>query len=77
MKSILKPASLIPAVALVVGAIVLAGSALAGNGDLPEGARDLTHLPQKADAVAPAPEGMSAVVVTRDWQEVTASSTKR
>jgi hypothetical protein len=52
-----------PALALAAGAVVLAASAFAG----PEAAP--TPLPDNATAAAPAPEGLSPVATTSDWQE--------
>jgi hypothetical protein len=53
----------VPALALAVGAIALAATAFAG----PEA--DPTPLPENATAAAPAPEGLSPVASTGDWQE--------
>jgi hypothetical protein len=53
----------IPAVALAVGAVVVAASAFAG----PEAAP--TPLPDHAAVAAPAPEGLTPVASTDDWQE--------
>ena len=53
----------VPAVALAIGAIALAATAFAG----PEAAP--TPLPVNASAAATAPEGLSPVASTGDWQE--------
>jgi hypothetical protein len=53
----------VPAVALAVGALALATTAFAG----PEAAP--TTLPEHASAAAVAPEGLSPVASTGDWQE--------
>jgi len=66
-----------PALGMAVGAVVLGGGALRGNSDVPPAARSLTALPQPADRVAPSPEGLSSVTVTRDWQEVNTSGSHR
>jgi hypothetical protein len=60
-------------VALVPGAVVLLGAALAGSDDLPAEARSLIGHPAPADRVAPAPEGLSVAAVLRDWEEVSTS----
>jgi hypothetical protein len=70
-------AAAIPALAVAAGAAALVGSALAGSGELPEQARSLTAPPKGADLVAPAPEGLSTISVTRDWQEVATSGSTR
>ena len=67
----------LPALALAAAGLFLAGTALAGSGDLPESARSLTDPPNGADLVAPAPDGLSSVTVTRDWQEVATSGSVR
>jgi hypothetical protein len=67
----------VPAFALALGAVSLMTSALLGSSDLPADARSLTASPKAAAAVAPAPEGLSSVTVTRDWQEVGTTITKR
>jgi hypothetical protein len=53
----------LPAMALAVGALALAATAFAG----PEAAP--TPLPDHASAAAIAPEGLSPVASTGDWQE--------
>lgn len=70
-------AAALPALALAAGGLVLAGAALAGSGDLPDSARSLASPPRGADLVAPAPDGLSSVTVSRDWQEVATSGTVR
>jgi hypothetical protein len=58
----------VPAVALAVGAVALAATAFAG----PEAAP--TPLPDHASAAATAPEGLSPVASTGDWQETAEGS---
>ena len=58
----------VPAVALAIGAVALATTAFAG----PEAAP--TPLPDHASAAAPAPEGLSPVASTGDWQETAEGS---
>ncbi|HET6575335.1 MAG TPA: hypothetical protein VFG68_17140 [Fimbriiglobus sp.] len=53
----------VPALALAAGSVYLAATAFAG----PEAAP--TPLPENATAAAPAPEGLSPVASTSDWQE--------
>jgi hypothetical protein len=53
----------IPALALAVGALALAATAFAGSEAAP------TPLPDHASVVATAPEGLSPVASTGDWQE--------
>lgn len=67
----------VPAIGLAALAVALTGVAIAGSPGLPDAARSLVHPPKGADLVAPAPEGLSSVTVTRDWQEVDTSGSKR
>jgi hypothetical protein len=53
----------VPALALAVGAIALAATTFASSEAAP------TPLPENATAAAPAPEGLSPVASTGDWQE--------
>lgn len=77
MPTNLKKLTVLPILGLAVGSLVLLGGALAGDGSLPESARSLTSIPNNSDRVAPAPEGLSSITVTRDWQEVRTSGSKR
>jgi hypothetical protein len=63
--------AIVPALAVAVGVVALAGGPFTGGGDAPD--RSLTNLPPAAGAVAPAPDGLSSVTTTRDWTEVAGS----
>lgn len=65
----------LPAVAVALVAVMLVVSALTGGSHLPAPARSLTD-PPRADGVV-LKSADESVVVTRDWQEVTASPKKR
>ena len=77
MRKNIQKLMIVPMVGLAVGAIALMGGALAGDSGLPDSARSLTSLPKESGNVAPAPEGLSSVTVTRDWQEVATSGSQR
>ena len=77
MKFNTKQLTVVPALALAIGAIALIGSALAGSSDIPSEARSLTSIPRGAALVAPAPDELSSVTITRDWQEVATSGSVR
>ena len=57
-----------PALVLAAGAVVLATSAFASTG------APTVRLPDRAEAAAPAPDGLSPVATTRDWQETVEGS---
>ncbi len=59
----------VPALALAAGAVVLAAGAVASTADVPA-----RPLPDRAEAAAPAPDGLSPVATTRDWQETAQGS---
>ena len=69
MPKLLKYLTLLAPLGLAAGAVAFFGAALFGSSDLPAHARGLIN-PPAADAVAPAPEGLSSAIITRDWQEV-------
>ena len=77
MQNFSRRLAILPALAFATGGIALLGGALAGSSDVPYAARSLTDLPDGADLVAPAPDDLSSVTVTRDWQEVRTSGSKR
>ena len=58
----------VPALALAAGAVVLATGAFASTN------ASTVRLPDRAEAAAPAPDGLSPVATTRDWQETVQGS---
>ena len=76
MRNPTKLLAVVPVLALGAGLVVLASGALAsGQSDL--SAPAVGQLPAKVDTNATTPDGLSASVTTRDWQETAGSATKK